>query len=56
MKRQYWFAVSLVFLFAVGLVAAPGPQEQDWTNFVRIGAYGLRGGDAQEIVRELPES
>ena len=50
MKRQSWAAMFLVFLFGVGLVAAPAPQEQDWTNYVRIGAYGLRGGDAQQIV------
>jgi len=29
---------------------------QDWTNYVRIGAYGLRGGDALQIVRRAQES
>lgn len=29
---------------------------QNWTNYVRIGAYGLRGGDAAEIVRKATES
>ena len=29
---------------------------QDWTNYVRIGAYGLKGGDAFEIVRRAQES
>jgi hypothetical protein len=29
---------------------------QDWANYVRIGAYGLRGGDAVEIVRRAQES
>jgi len=29
---------------------------QDWANYVRIGAYGLRGGDALEIVRRAQES
>ena len=32
------------------------PAPQDWTNYVRIGAYGLRGGDAAEIVRKATES
>jgi len=50
------FAVFFLLLFAVGLVAAPASQEQDWTHFVRIGAYGLRGGDAGEIVRRAQES
>jgi hypothetical protein len=44
--------LSFVFLlgFALTLAAAPGPVKQDWTNYVRIGAYGLKGGDAAEIV------
>ena len=25
---------------------------QNWTNYVRIAAYGLRGGDAERIVRD----
>jgi hypothetical protein len=29
---------------------------QDWSNYVRIGAYGLRGGDALEIVRKAQAS
>jgi hypothetical protein len=29
---------------------------QDWTNYVRIGAYGLRGGDAQKIVSSAEAS
>ncbi len=51
MNRQAWAAMFFVFVCALGLLAAPGSPEQDWTNYVRIGAYGLRGGDAQQIVR-----
>jgi hypothetical protein len=29
---------------------------QNWTNYVRIGAYGLRGGDAQQIVGKAEDS
>jgi hypothetical protein len=29
---------------------------QDWTNYVRIGAYGLKGGDAAAIVGQAEES
>ena len=41
--------------------AAPNSEKQDWTNqdwtnYVRIGAYGLRGGDAVQIVRRAQES
>ncbi len=32
------------------------PAGQDWTNYVRIGAYGLKGGDAAEIVRKAQAS
>jgi hypothetical protein len=60
MKRP-WCAMVLVFLFAAGSVAAPAPQpqdwtNQDWTNYVRIGAYGLKGGDAQQIAHRAQES
>jgi hypothetical protein len=29
---------------------------QDWTNYVRIGAYGLKGGDAKQIVAKAQAS
>jgi hypothetical protein len=32
------------------------PAGQDWANYVRIGAYGLRGGDADKIVTRAQES
>src|SRR5579864_4077895 len=56
MTRKALFAFLLFFLFALGLVAAPDSEKQDWTNFVRIGAYGLKGGDAQQIVRDAQAS
>jgi len=41
----------------LGQSARPSyPAGQDWTNYVRIGAYGLRGGDAAEIVRKAEAS
>lgn len=50
--------LSFAFLVvcAVGLAAAPQAEKQDWTNYVRIGAYGLKGGDAQEIVQNAQAS
>ncbi|PWT74971.1 MAG: hypothetical protein C5B46_03265 [Proteobacteria bacterium] len=54
MKRNLSFFVLLIL--AAGLAAAPSPEKQDWTNYVRIGAYGLKGGDAAEIVRKAQES
>jgi len=52
MRQRSCFAISLLVLFATfRLKAAPDAEKQDWANYVRIGAYGLRGGDAAEIVR-----
>src|SRR5438270_13918831 len=56
MKPKHCLAISALALFAMGLMAAPHSAEQDWTNYVRIGAYGLKGGDAVEIVRRAKES
>jgi hypothetical protein len=53
MKPKLSFAILL--LFACGLVAAPS-EKQNWTHHVRIGAYGLKGGDAAEIVRRAQDS
>src|SRR3954471_10644297 len=55
MKSKSSFAVFLVIVCACVLVAAPS-EKQNWTHYVRIGAYGLKGGDAQEIVRRAQES
>ncbi len=56
MKRRGPLTFLLLSLFAVALVAAPNSDKQNWTNYVRIGAYGLKGGDAPEIVRRAQES
>src|SRR5580658_4665405 len=42
-------------LLAQSAPAAEASAKQDWTNYVRIGAYGLKGGDALEIVRRAQE-
>src|SRR5947207_3498209 len=51
-------AVTLIFIFLVGLclLAAPAQHEQDWSNYVRLGGYGLKGGDAVQIVQRAQES
>jgi hypothetical protein len=57
MRKRSWFAISLlVLLAALGLKAAPDAEKQDWTHYVRIGAYGLRGGDAEKIVSSAQAS
>jgi hypothetical protein len=56
MKRKFYIAAVFLFLCAGGLIAAPQSEQQNWTNYVRIGAYGLKGGDAAEIVRKATDS
>jgi hypothetical protein len=46
--------VALLFLSTV-LRASPDSAEQNWTNYVRIGAYGLRSDNAEKIVRSAQE-
>jgi len=56
MSKRVFPAIILVVVFGLGLAAAPYPPGQDWTNYVRIGAYGLKGGDAARIVRAAQDS
>ena len=55
MKRA--IPVGLCLLGGV-LLAAVASQEpkQNWTNYVRIGAYGLRSDNAEEIVKDAEGS
>ena len=50
------FVAALWLGLACALIAASNGKTQDWTNYVRIGAYGLKRGDAAEIVRRAQES
>jgi len=57
MKRNNYASIFVLLLAAFGLGAGSPekldwPAGQDWTNYVRIGGYGLRGGDAQRIVHD----
>jgi len=56
MKTKLCFAMLVSLAFALTLGASPDAPKQDWTNYVRIGAYGLKGGDALEIVRKAQAS
>ena len=58
MRQKSWLAVSLLMIVvcALGVQAAPDSEKQDWSNYVRIGAYGLKGGDALQIVRSAQAS
>lgn len=45
----------LLFLFPLA-TASTMPADQNWTNYVRIGAYGLKGNDAETIVAKSQAS
>ena len=52
--KRVGFFLSLFLFLAAG--ASPAPVEQDWTNYVRIGAYGLRENNAEKIVADAQAS
>jgi len=56
MKLKALFAIVLIAVLGMALSAAPYPHGQDWSNYVRIGAYGLKGGDAAQIVQAAQDS
>jgi hypothetical protein len=56
MKRKSCLAMFFLMLFASTLAAAPDTPEQNWTNFVRIAAYGLQSHNADQIVRNARDS
>ena len=47
--------VIFLLLFAVVLMASPNSREQNWTHFVRIGAYSLKSDNATQIVHNATE-
>jgi hypothetical protein len=60
MKKNACAAIFVMILLAPVLRAARDSAEQswtnqDWTNYVRIGAYGLQSGNAEQIVRSAEE-
>ena len=51
MSLRFGGILGLCFVVCFGATVPAYAQEQDWTHYVRIGAYGLRGKDAESIVR-----
>jgi len=48
--HQHTITAVFFLFFLVAASAAPKAAEQDWTNYVRIGAYGLAADNAGKIV------
>jgi len=44
--------LGLCLIVLSGAATRTRAQEQNWTNYVRIGAYGLRGNDAEAIMQK----
>ena len=49
-------AVGLCLLACLTVSSAASAQEQNWTNYVRIGAYGLDGNHAEAIVSDAEKN
>ena len=48
---------TVILSLATVVAGAPAvAQQQNWTNFVRIGAYGLSSQNADKIVRDAQAS
>src|SRR5580698_4897803 len=62
MKARIAFVCLLIIgagaltLLAQKSASSDFPPNQSWANYVRIGAYGLKGGDAAQIVRKAEDS
>jgi hypothetical protein len=56
MRKGLPAATVALLLLAPALRSAPGAVEQDWTHYVRIGAYSLTSNNAGQIVRDAQES
>ena len=54
MRKSAYITVFILVLLAPILLAAPA-AEQNWTNYVRIGAYGLKSDNADQIVHSAQE-
>lgn len=54
--HRYTIAASFFLVIFTTPWAAPQTTEQDWTNYVRIGAYGLAADNADKIVADAKES
>jgi hypothetical protein len=54
-KRAIFLSLLTLTVATFASVTAQEPT-QNWTNYVRIGAYGLRTGNADAIVRDAKES
>ncbi|MGB8986250.1 MAG: hypothetical protein WCC37_06570 [Candidatus Sulfotelmatobacter sp.] len=53
---QHKIAFSSILFFFLVATASPIAVEQNWTNYVRIGAYGLARNSAEKIVADAQDT
>ena len=56
MKRITLLASPLIFGFALFSTAPRTAAQQDWSNYVRIGAYGLRVDNTDRIIADAQQT
>ena len=54
--HRHTITAAFFFSFLAATAAAPQANEQNWTHYVRIGAYGLASDNAGRIVADAQES
>jgi hypothetical protein len=54
--HRHRIAFSSVLIFFLAATASPTSVEQNWTHYVRIGAYGLARNSADKIVADAQET
>ena len=55
MKRKASIAITAV-VFSLLMTAGDKPFRQDWSNYVRIGAYGLKPDNTDQIIHNAQET
>jgi len=54
--RRAPYRAVLALLFLTPVLQPPDSVEREWIHYVRIGAYGLRSDNADQIVRDAQDS
>jgi endo-alpha-1,4-polygalactosaminidase (GH114 family) len=52
MRCKKWMSVSLACAISLAVALRADAPKQNWTHFVRIGAYGLSPDNAEKIVKD----
>jgi hypothetical protein len=56
LMRRHRFAFPITLIICLTAASSQISSDQNWTNYVRIGAYGLKGDNAGQIVADAEAS